>query len=193
MINLEEEKTRITEKLSDQYSKNIINLEEYERLLDYVNKIETSKEVAVINNAIQENNAGVDSEMPALPYDNSGKNLTVFSWRTTNIKPKNGNGGKFTSVFGTNRIIIDDLPRGKTVLNIESIFGLTEIVVSQKVKIINKIVPLFSGVFIPDEINDDNDVLPELYLLGKAVFGNVTVIRKKKSQIASAIKRLLGQ
>jgi hypothetical protein len=61
------------------------------------------------------------------------KHLSMFSWRTAHIKPQNGDGGKYISLFGANRITVDNLPGGRTILNVNSIFGLTEIVVSKGV------------------------------------------------------------
>ena len=177
MINLEEEKSRLTEKLSDQYSKNAISLEEYERLLEYVNKIETSKEVVLINNMIQGNSVNTYSEAPALRSKKHEEYLALFSWRTTTLKPQSGKGGKFTSLFGTNRIIVDTLPPGKTVIHIECVFGLTEIAVSQHIRIVNKINPVFAGVFAPDETSIEDENLPELHIKGEAIFGNVTITR----------------
>jgi len=99
----------------------------------------------------------------------------MFSWRTSNVKPINGNGGKYISLFGANRIIADNLPEGRTVIDVKSIFGLTEIVVSNNVKVITEIVPIFSGVFSPNKINNKEKESPELYIIGKAIFGNVTI------------------
>jgi hypothetical protein len=176
MVN-SEEKERLTVKLSEQYSKNIIDIEEYERIIEYVNKIETTAEVNIIEKVIDENNLKNSGEL-AMPRNNNEKHLAIFSWRSTNLKSHNGNGGKYLSLFGTNRIIIDNLPKGKTVINVDSIFGLTEIVLSKNVKIINETTPVFSGIFIPDEINEGNGEMPELHITGKVVFGNITIIRK---------------
>jgi hypothetical protein len=178
MINIEEEKDKLTNTLSDQYSQNIINMEEYERMLEYINKIETTKEVSIIEKIIQENVASNNNELIIPPNNITEKHVAVFSWRSSNVKPVNNDGGKFISIFGTNRIIIDNLPRGKTIINVNSIFGLTEIIVSKNIRIINKIAPIFSGVFAPNEINREDEELPELYIMGQAVFGNVTIIRK---------------
>ncbi|MHC6202295.1 hypothetical protein ACYULU_03775 [Breznakiellaceae bacterium SP9] len=164
MSNVTEEKERLTQKLAEQYSQNSINMEEYERVLEYINKIETKKEINSIEKIIQENSD-----------ENNENHLSVFSWRTINIKPINGNGGKFISVFGANRIVVDNLPKGRTVIEVKSIGGLTEIIVPKDIKIINKAVPIFSGIFVPNEINKENDELPELYIVGKAVFGNITI------------------
>jgi hypothetical protein len=180
MFNIDEEKDRLSQKLSVQYSQNIISVEEYERILEYINKIETKKEINIIEKIIQENSIE-NNELPDVQNSEimipktSGKYLSMFSWRSTNVKSINGNGGKFISLFGTNRIIVDNLPKGRTVLNVNSVFGLTEIIVSKNIKIISKAVPVFSGIFAPDEINREDEELPELYITGKAFFGNITI------------------
>ena len=177
MINLDEEKEKLFDKLSEQYSKNIINIEEYERIVEYVNKLETNSELIIIEKIIDENNQ--KNNDVTIPHNkNYEKHLAVFSWKSTNLKSYNGNGGKYLSLFGTNRIIIDNLPKGKTVINVDSIFGLTEIVLPKNIKILNNIVPVFSGIFIPDETNEIDGETSELYITGKAVFGNITIIRK---------------
>jgi hypothetical protein len=177
---MDEEKDKLAKELAEQYSRNIISMEEYERILEYINKIETKKEVAIIEKIIRENS--IENNELTVSQNNeiaipktTGKHLSVFSWRTTNVKSIDGNGGKFISLFGTNRIIADNLPKGRTVINVNSVFGLTEIVVSKNVKIINRTVPIFSGIFSPTETNRENEELPELYIVGKAIFGNITV------------------
>ena len=178
MVNLDEKKEELFNKLSDQYSKNIINIEEYERIVEYVNKIETNSELNIIEKIIDENNQR-NNEESMIPHNkNYEKHPAVFSWKSTNLKSYNGNGGKYLSLFGTNRIIIDNLPKGKTVINVDSIFGLTEIVLPKNIRIINNIVPVFSGIFIPNETNENEGETSELYITGKAVFGNITIIRK---------------
>ncbi|MDR1238968.1 MAG: hypothetical protein LBK27_02545 [Treponema sp.] len=192
MFNIDEEKDNLVKELSEQYSKNIITMEEYERVLEYINKIETKKEVNIIEKMIRENDiennelTAIQNNETMVPKTNE-KYLSMFSWRTTNVKSINGNGGEFISLFGTNRIIVDNLPKGKTVLNVNSVFGLTEIIVSKNIKIINKIMPVFSGIFSPNEINRENEKLPELYIVGKAIFGNITIktmdeFKKEKGQ-----------
>jgi hypothetical protein len=180
MFNIDEEKDKLAKGLSEQYSQNIISMEEYERILEYINKIETKREINIIEKIIQENN--IENNELTIMQNNEiiisktkEKYLSMFSWRTTNVKSINGNGGKFISLFGTNRIIVDNLPKGRTVINVNSVFGLTEIIVSKNIKIINKTVPIFSGIFSPNEINRENEELPELYIVGKAIFGNITI------------------
>ncbi|MHB9294639.1 hypothetical protein PilKf_00363 [Pillotina sp. SPG140] len=186
MFNVDEEKDNLIKKLSEQYSQNIINMEEYERILEYINKIETKKEIHIIEKIIQENN--VENNEISIIQNNEimipktkEKHLSIFSWRTSNIKPIHGNGGEYISIFGTNQIIIDDLPKGRTVLNVNSIFGLTEIIIPNNVKIINKTAPVFSGIFFIPQAADENDNdRPELYITGKAIFGNITIKTNEK-------------
>ena len=189
MFDNQDEKDKITVKLSEQYSNNIISMEEYERLLDYINKTETRKELMIIEKIIEENGRK-EIEYAKPPEREVSKNqkneeiLSLFSWRTSHVTPviKKGGlagsyaGGKFISIFGTNKIIVDKLPPGQTKIKVESIFGLTEIMVSKNIRIKNKIEPIFSGVFAPND-NIDNEALPELIITGTAVFGNVTINR----------------
>ena len=195
MFNVDEEKENLIRKLSDQYSQNIINMEEYERILEYINKIETKKEINIVEKIIQENSINtneipaVQNNEPMIPQHNTNeKHLSIFSWRTINIKPVNGNGGKYVSLFGTERIIADNLPKGKTVINVSSIFGLTEIFVSKNIRVINKIVPVFSGIFGANEINKEEEGLPELYITGKAVFGNITIKIADETEMVNLLK-----
>ncbi|MDR1247786.1 MAG: hypothetical protein LBK63_00640 [Treponema sp.] len=180
MFNIEEAKDKLAKALSEQYSQNAIGMEEYERILEYVNKIETKKEAGIIEKIIRENNAEDDAlttlqNDAIMPPKANEKHFSVFSWRTTNVRSSNGSAGTFVSLFGANRIIVDNLPKGRTVLRVNSIFGLTEILVAKNIRIINKAAPVFSGIFSPGEANRENEALPELYVVGKAVFGNITI------------------
>jgi hypothetical protein len=192
MYNFDDEKEKLVRMLSERYSQNIITMEEYERILEYINKIETKKEITIIEkiileNVVNENELSITPRNEITTSEKKEKHLSMFSWRTTNIKPINGNGGKFTSCFGVNRIILENLPKGKTVLNVNSIFGLTEIITTQDIKIINKAVPIFSGIFTPNEIKGSDGELPELCITGKAVFGNITV--KTMEELKEEIKQ----
>jgi hypothetical protein len=182
MADIEYEKNRLTEKLSDHYSRNVITLDEYERLLDYINKIETTKEISIAGNMLQVYRPAEPPESDVISgffnlfKRQTEKYETIFSSRTINVESRNGRGGKFSVVFGTNKIIVDNLPPGKTVINLECVFGLVEILIRQNVRIVNKITPVFSCIDTPHDRYID-EYLPELQLKGEAVFGNVTVKR----------------
>jgi hypothetical protein len=178
LINISDEKDKLIKELSEQYAQNILTLLEYEQALGYVTSASNIKELSTVKKAILENTpdeADMNSRLALL--DKKTNFVTVFSHRSTNVKTLKGNAGKYTCVLGYNKIIVDHLPKGKTHININSIAGLTELIVPKNVKIINKITPVFSGVFFDNEINElsNYEDMPELYITGKAVFGNVTI------------------
>jgi hypothetical protein len=175
MFDLDKEKERVTELLSEGYSQNRLTMEEYERLLDYINRIETPKEAALAEKIIRESAAPPEFPVEALPAP--GKNhLSMFSWRSSSIKPSGGSGGAFTSVFGTNQILADSLPPGRTAIRVHSVFGLTEIIVPQDVRVVLDLgAPVFSGVFVSPQVNRDCDGQRELHITGGALFGNITI------------------
>jgi ABC-type uncharacterized transport system involved in gliding motility auxiliary subunit len=87
VFNLDEEKENLTGKLSEHYSQNIITMEEYERILEYINKIETKKEITIIRKIIQENNVK-DNELVTIRNNEmilpqwNGEHLGKFLWGT---------------------------------------------------------------------------------------------------------------
>jgi hypothetical protein len=195
MINMLEEKDKLINILTEQYSKSLINLDDFEKSVSQVNKVESVKELKVIKKEIYENADLILIEEPtaeaqakrysinkhsgfALGKVKKQKYETVFSWRSITTEPVNGHAGKFSCVFGGNQIKVKDLPMGKTVMQVECVFGTMEIFVPKEIKIVNKITPILAGVFMPAE-NDDiyGEDRPELHIKGEAVFGNITITR----------------
>ena len=180
MATIDEEKDRLIQRLSDQYAQNSIDLEEYERMLEYTNKIETRKEIDTVAALIEKISQATGNELVEFAPNeltetkSKGKHLTVFSWRTSTLKPVQGIGGSYTSLFGTNRIVVDRLPRGRTMMEVNSIFGLTEIIVPKGVRVTNAVTPIFSGIFAPSETEPPSEG-SELHITGKAIFGNITI------------------
>ena len=54
-VNIDEEKEKLTRELAEQYSQNIITMEEYEHILNYINKIETKKALNGIEKIMEKN------------------------------------------------------------------------------------------------------------------------------------------
>jgi hypothetical protein len=172
MVNVTEEKEKLTNALTEQYSKSVISLNDYESMIDQVTKADSVKDLRNVQKQLDENR-----EL-TLYDDDDHEHLTVFSWRNVNAQSINGNAGNFTSVFGTTQIKINNLPAGNTTLKIKAVFGLIEIFVPKNIKIVNKITPVFSGIFAPDnDGHDEHDDKPVLNITGKSIFGNVTIIR----------------
>ncbi|MDR2798178.1 MAG: DUF1707 domain-containing protein [Treponema sp.] len=178
MVPIDAEKDRLVQKLSEQYAHNIISMDEYERMLEYVTKIETNHEIDTVAKVIQENDNRDNHPLGLVKSHADETHVTVFSWSSSQVKPVNGHIGKYVSVFGANKIIIDALPRGKNVLQVSSVCGLTEIIVAKNIKIINKALPICAGIFTPDEGNSAGDDAPELYITGTVFFGNITIIKQ---------------
>jgi len=176
LVNIIEEKEKLINTLSEQYSRSIINLNDYESMVDRVNKVDSLKTLRTVQKEVAET-----CEL-TLDYDNNDqKNAaeysSVFSWRTITAKSINGNAGKFSSVFGGMHIKIDSLPPGVTTIKVEAVFSVIEIFVPKNIKIVNKVTPVFSGVFAPDIGGYDDNDGSVLQITGDAVFGNITVIR----------------
>jgi hypothetical protein len=168
MTNIEEAREALIKTLSEHYTQDRVSVEEYERILDYITKIETSKEAEILRKILQEYQGIEDGT------STPEKRLSLFSYRRGTVTSVRGKGGTYTCIFGMNQIIVDNLPKGITVLEVHSIFGLTEILIPQHIKIVNKAVPIFGGIFAPQ---DASSAESELHIIGEAVFGNITIKR----------------
>jgi len=174
MINITEEKEKLTQALTEQYSKSVISLDDYESMIERVTKADSLQELRIVQKQLGEN-------CELTPYednDNAREQKTVFSWRNVTAKSINGNAGNFSNVFGTTQIRINDLPAGNTTIKLKVVFGLIEIFIPKNVKIENKVNSVFSGIYAPNnDERDDADGKSVLNITGESVFGNITIIR----------------
>ena len=189
---IDERKEKAVETLSSSYAKNRLPLEEYERLVEYINKIESERELIVVEKIVAEykvndlseskrdapafNDDEDDSIYAERSYSNSKENLTVLSSRTFQGPLKSGS--QFVSILGTEKIIIrkSDLRPGTTVLNLVSILGDSVVLVEQGICVTNRVVPVLgnSEIKFKDYKNAaGND--KELVISGAAILGNITV------------------
>ena len=175
---IEERKDKAIGKLSDCYAKNRLPLEEYERLVEYINKIESERELAVVEKivagygapgaSVKDNEAdereafvrepsvrepkvrrNADRNSAAFPPDHySGRGMTVLSSRTFSGPLKPGS--RFLSVLGSGHIKVrkEDLGRQRTVLNIVSILGESVVFVAPGVRVINNTIPVLGGAWM---------------------------------------------
>jgi hypothetical protein len=182
LLDINSEKEKLTHELSEQYSRNIITMEEYEKMLSWVNNVENGKELMAVRNMVYSTaGGGAEDGIPSSIQPDNDKPkeyTTIFSYRSTTIKPVNGKAGKYTSIFGMTQITIEALPKGKTVLNTKVVFGSIEIFVPKNIIIIIDTTPIFGGVFAPDDIEYEVvENRPELHIQGDVVFGNITIKR----------------
>jgi hypothetical protein len=175
VINFEDGKEKLTQKISEQYSQNIINMEEYERILEYINKIETKKELGFIEKIIAENN----NEFKIDKHDEINRSkiydvhFSMFSSGTIDLKSINDD--KLINLFSENKILIENIPPGRTTLNVGSILSEVEIIIGENIKVTNKTVSILSEVHASKKINSGNNEAAELYIVGVAILANIKI------------------
>jgi len=189
---VEERKEKAIENLSDSFAKNKLPLEEYERLVEYIQKIESERELIVVEKMVAEYGGSElpkknvyedeDDEVDNYPgHVNQGSSLTVLSSRT--IAGPVESGMQFVSILGSEHIKIRraDLSRRKTVLNVVSILGESVIAVESGIRVSNRAVPILGGAWTDQKVNKNarNGEL-ELVISGAALLGNITVVPLKE-------------
>jgi hypothetical protein len=182
---MEDRKEKITERLSRQYSLNKISLEEYERLIEYAHKIETEKELMILEKIANESDV-------TTAYKNTGKeklhnagarnDYTILSSRKTSGSALNEINGKIISILGDNHIMIndDDLIEDETFIDVLVALGEIVIHIPENITVINRAVPVLGGVFGDGE-NKHNNQNKKLIIRGKIVLGNLTIKQEKQT------------
>ena len=184
---VEERKEKAIENLSESFAKNKLPLEEYERLVEYIQKIESERELIVVEKIVAEYGGSElpkekacyddDDEVDSYPrHDHQGSSLTVLSSRT--ISGPVESGMQFVSILGSEHIKIRkaDLSRRKTVLNVVSILGESVIFVESGIKVTNNAVPILGGAWTDRKVERNAESgEPELVISGAALLGNITV------------------
>jgi len=184
---VEERKEKAIENLSDSFAKNKLPLEEYERLVEYIQKIESERELIVVEKMVAEyggselpkKSAYEDEDDEVDDYqrpEHQGSSLTVLSSRT--ISGPVESGMQFVSILGSEHIKIRkvDLSRRKTVLNVVSILGESVISVESGIRVSNRAVPVLGGAWMDRKVEKNaEDGEPELIISGAALLGNITV------------------
>ena len=196
---IEDRKDKAIEELSSSYAKNSLPLEEYERLVEYINKIESERELIVVEKIVAEykgsdvpdgESGDTDNSRRMKPreYDNekdsysqygqlqNGGNLTVLSTRSFSGPLKSG--AQYFSFLGAAQIKVRkaDLCKQSTVLNVVSILGDNTIFVEGGIRVINNTIPIMgtteiSGKVSKQEMEDER----ELVISGTAILGSVSV------------------
>ena len=193
---IDERKQKAVESLSNSYAKNRLPLEEYERLVEYIHKTESERELVVIEKIVAEFNTdhgdgSIDESRDDAqsetsddygddPKDrsvsNSKNNITIFSSR--NFSGHISTGAQFVSILGTEKIEVrkSDLHKRRTVLNVVSILGDSNIHVEPGIRVINNVIPILGNADISHKISKQAESSgPELIINGTALLGNVSV------------------
>ena len=182
---IQERKEQAIESLSDSYAKSKLPLEEYERLVEYINKTESERELIVVEKIVAECAAvrapGDTHDTNAVMENATGEHisgsvLTVLSSRTFSGAVKSGT--NFVSILGDGNIIIQkaDLKAQETVLNIVSILGNTTISVEPGINVKHNVIPFLGNAEISKKVHKQAEAGGlELIIWGSAILGNVEV------------------
>jgi hypothetical protein len=164
-VLIEERKNKAIETLSVQFSRNAMPMEEYERLVEYINRAESERELAIIEKLVDETvrygssdrdpgqsrrernrDSGREPNEPAATWrgirdqvrDAVGKtSFSLLSTRKTPGDVLQETNNTFVSLMGTNVIDIreGDLPPGPTEIDAVSIMGEVKILVPRGVSV----------------------------------------------------------
>ena len=189
---VEERKEKAIEELSDCFAKNKLPLEEYERLVEYIHKIESERELIVVEKIVAEYGAeyggaeqgendaldDYDDDEPAhfIRRRSSGSNLTILSSRTFRGPLKSGSA--FVSILGSTHIEVRkaDLEKKRTVLDLVSILGDSVVFVEPGIRVINKAVPILGSAGTSQKAQKQAQAGgPELLISGVALLGDISV------------------
>ena len=181
---VEERKEKAIENLSTSFAKNRMPLEEYERLVEYISKIESERELLVIEKMVAEygkkSEAAADisenEDEPDQGRRNSRSNLTLLSSRTFSGLLETGS--SFVSILGSGCIKIrkKHLKNRQTVLNVVSILADHVIMVESGIRVTNKVVPILGDAKINHKVDKEAQAeAPELIISGTAILGDVSV------------------
>ena len=188
---IEERKEKAIDTLSASYAKNRLPLEEYERLAEYINKIESERELAVVEKIVAEYDEkdapdNTDWEQPVDDYDeddtgyNSPQrhNVALLSSRVFTGPVKSGS--QFVSMLGSQRIKIRkvDLKSGRTFLEIVTILGDSVIYVEEGIRVTIKAVPILGSAWVNEKVNRalrGKTGEKELVINGAALLGSINV------------------
>ena len=186
---IEERKEKAIENLSTSYAKDRLPLEEYERLVEYINKIESERELIVVEKIVAEYGG---KETPGRAFDDdedtpdyhsdyyqnpiASNNLTLLSTRTFSGPVKTGS--QFVSILGSAQIKVrkSDLSKKRTVLDVVSLLGDCTVFVEGGIRVINRAIPILGNTETNHKVDlEVKDGEPELVISGAALLGNITI------------------
>ncbi|MDR0496142.1 MAG: hypothetical protein LBH42_00855 [Treponema sp.] len=181
---IEERKGKAIESLSDSFARNKLPLEEYERLVEYITKIESERELVVVEKIVSEygaeygagNDAAHDDEdEPDFRPSQSG-NLTILSSRT--FSGPLISGSQFVNILGSEHIKVrkSDLQKRQTFLDVVSILGDCVIHVESGIRVTNKAIPILGSARVNNKVSSQvRQGDPELVISGVALLADISV------------------
>ncbi|MDR2518599.1 MAG: cell wall-active antibiotics response protein [Spirochaetaceae bacterium] len=175
-LTLEARKERAVKTLSEAFSRSALGLDEYERLTAYISRLESDREMAVVEKVVEDTVLYADGPEVSRA---AGAGLTLLSARTVSADaPALKKRRLFLNVLGNTTIIIrpGDLPKGRTVLRVAAVLGITTIIVPPEVRITIEAASFLGGIFLcPGAGEAARPDSPELVVTGGAYGGNISI------------------
>ncbi len=193
-IRLEQRKNKVIEELSNQFSQNELPMEEYERLVEYINKAETEREIAIIEKISRENSlyagGSPDEDRDEKP-DRSGRktasgddksSVALLSTRHLSGEYFTGRNHFLYNVLGSHVIEIDEdeLPGGRTEITVISLLGEVKVRVPPNVRVKINAIPILGEAKVSRGIESINENSPELVIHGTAILSSIKVKYSRK-------------
>jgi hypothetical protein len=181
-IDIEQEKERLTNILSTQYSQSLIAMDEYERLLDFVNKTETNKEIEYIRKIINTN------ETYALKEQTADRNQLVNRPKTSiftlliDLLVKKQNIKKIRIFSGIYELRLYDLDfiENRLIIKIKNYGGDAFIYVAKNTSVENNVQNYGGKNIVNERININNsEIKNKLIINGANYGGNIYIIYEK--------------
>jgi hypothetical protein len=181
-IETEQEKERLTNILAAQYAQSLIAIDEYERLLDFVNKTETNKEIEYIRKIINTNETYALKEKTAdrSQFDNYPK-INIFAM-LINLLVKKQNIKKIKIFSGSYELRLYDIDfvENRLILKIKKFGGDAFIYIAKNTSVENN-VQIYSGKCVMNERIDisNSEIKNKLIINGANFSGNIYIIYEK--------------
>ena len=183
---IEERKNQAIEALSEQFSQNALPIEEYERLVEYINRVESERELVIVDKIVNEtalyagNLAPMPAPASATPATaDDGKpqfDLALFSNCKISGDTLLTRRRSFVALFGNITITIHDgdLPSGRTVLHVNAVLGNVIIKVPPSLVVSMEAVAYLGNTVLHNQ-GQRLPGCPELVVTGGAYLGNIVV------------------
>ena len=184
---IDERKEKAVENLSEHYAKNKIPLEEYERLVEYIHKTESERELVIIERFVADfgsvsgapEEPDYDEDEPDYPQNNRHQNSNLANLCILSTRSFSGqiqSGSQFVSILGSSEIRVRkaDLKKRRTEINVLVILGSCDIIVESGIRVSNKAIPILGNAGISQKLKkQDGDM--ELLITGTALLGDISV------------------
>jgi hypothetical protein len=180
-IEIEREKERLTNILSTQYAQNLIAIDEYERLLDFVNKTETNKEIEYIKKIINTNETYTLKEAADRNQLDSQPKINFFTM-LLNLLMKKKNVKRIKIFSGTYELRLYDIDfiDNKLILKIKNFGGDAFVYVTKNTSVENNIQDYGGKYIVNERINISNsEIKNKLIIKGANFGGNIYIIYEK--------------